>query len=396
MNEMAGGSGRVAVVDHSLHGLITTRLIGAPPSAVRELEHLLGPSDGQPVGEPDITITFVEDLGAQDRLHYIGLSESAYDQDGFYLLDQRSRRAQFDFERLGDRWESLTESGESFLPYLLPVVSLRLLQKGYVMLHASSLVFEGKGVLVAGWQKGGKTEMLLSFMNAGAHYLADEWTIISPHDGLMWGIPGTLKIWEWHLRYMPDYWRQLRPAERHRLRVHRLYQQIYRRLPSELRRSGFVGERLYRLSLDGGVPLLGLFQSQPGRLFGSRVWHGSAPIDLVFLAGVGTEIAVSPVEPAEVALRMGASLEYERRSLIARYQQFRYAFPNRRNAFLEAASDREREYLEQALRGRRAYTICHPYPVALGDLYEACAPLVVGVDTASREAAISRKTGEPS
>lgn len=364
-----------SIVNHTLHGLVTIRLINAPDAARNELEFLLGPSEGQPTNEPDITVSFADNLGPRDGLRYIGLEDAGYDASSFYLIS-RGRRAEFDLARLGEPCSFVCERGASIFPYLLPVISLRLLRKGYVMLHGASFVYDGKGILVTGWQKGGKTETLLAFMAAGAHYLADEWTIVSPIEGRMWGIPGTLQIWDWHLRCLPEYWRRLRARDRHRLRLLRLYQHAYRLLPMSYRGHGPAGHWLQQLSRDGGIARFGQARCAPKRLFAKQQWHGPSPIDLVLLAGIGTEVGVSPIEPAEIARRMVGSLTYERHSLLERYAQFRYAFPDRSNELLESAARREEEGLIQAFLGRPAFQILHPYPVPLHDLYRACLPIV--------------------
>ena len=364
------------VTDYSLHGLITIRLVNAPRKALAELEYLLGPSQGIPAAEPDVRIVYTSRLWPRNRLRYIGLREAAYDDESFYLVSQKGRLARFDFAQLGERTEFVCEPGASIFPYLLPVLSLRLLNKGYVMLHAAALVHAGAGILKTGWQKGGKTELLLSFMAAGARYVADEWTIVSPTERKMWGVSGTLQIWDWHLRYLPGYWQRLRPAERRRLRLLRLYQRLYRLVPAAWQGRGLAGEWLHRLSLDGGNALWGQARSSPARLFGAQVWSGAVPIDLIFLAGVAPAISVAPVAPDEIARRMVASLAFERRSLVALYQKFKYAFPGRQNAFLEGAEGTELRYLAQTLRSLPAYELMHPYPVALPDLYKACLPVV--------------------
>ncbi len=75
--------------------------------------------------------------------------------------------------------------------------------------------------------------------------------------------------------------------------------------------------------------------------------------------------------PEEVAQRMAASLAYERSSLIAAYNQFRFAFPDRRNNFLESVREQEQRLLTRALRDVPTYELVHPYPVSLHELYDA-------------------------
>ncbi|MCL5110618.1 MAG: hypothetical protein M1401_17485 [Chloroflexi bacterium] len=396
VNEIGQSSAERAVrrEDYTLHGLVTIRLVDAPAEARAELAWLLGPSQGQPAAEPDVTIRYVPRLPRREGLQYVGLHEAAFDEEEFYLVGPQGQLATFPFARLGGPSEFLCEPGVSILSYLLPVLGLRLLAKGYVMLHAASLVHEGKGVLVTGWQKGGKTETLLAFMRAGAQYLGDEWTILSPAEGKMWGIAGTLQIWDWHLRQQPDLWRRLRPAERNRLRLLRAYQHLYGLLPSAWRGRGAGGEWLRRLSLDGGNALWGQARSAPARLFGENLWRGPAPVDVVFLAGIGPKVQVVPLEAVEVARRMIASLAFERRSLTALYQEFRYAFPERHNDLLDTASDHEERLLRQSLCGTLAHQVLHPYPVSLSLLYQSCLPLVRQVEAEPQEQPIL-ETEEP-
>lgn len=364
------------IQDFSLHGLLTVQLVNAPQWAMEELVQLLGPSSGTPGTEPDITVVFAGELGSREELRYIGLLESAYQGDRFYQLDRSSRRITFDFERFGEPCEFICEGSANVFPYLLPIIGLRLLRKGYLMLHSSAFVYDGAGIVVTGWQKGGKTEMLLSFMAAGAEYLSDEWTILSPSEGKMWGISGTLQIWDWHLRYLPEYWGRVRPSDQRRLRLLRMYQRAYRLIPGAWKGHGPIGQLLDRLSMDGGISLLGQTRSSPKRLFGDRLWRGPAPIDLIFLAGVGSKIRVSQCDSEEVARRMVASLAFERRELLARYEQFRFAFPGRSNRFLESAGELDLQLLSDALDGRPAYEVLHPYPVPLRALHRACDPLL--------------------
>ena len=76
-----------------------------------------------------------------------------------------------------------------------------------------------------------------------------------------------------------------------------------------------------------------------------------------------------PIDTTEIAARMPASLAFERRSLTAAYQQFRFAFPERRSSLLDDAWNLERTLLERAFAGKTAYELRHPYPVSLTDLF---------------------------
>ena len=362
-------------VDHVIQGLVTIRLDGAPPEVLRGLERAFGPSRGDPAAEPDVEIDFTEALPRRPSLRLLGLNEAAFDEDGFYLLGETGRRARLDFTTLGERFRMTCENGAS-IPLLLPIVGLRLLRKDHLLLHSAAFIHRGSGTVVTGWQKGGKTEMLLAFLNAGADYLSDEWSIISPDGELVYGLPSILQVWSWHLRHLPRYWARLTSGERSRLRLLRLYQRAYGLLPGERRATGFPLDLMHRLSLEGGIASVGQVRALPDRLAAGQISYSPTPVDVVFLATVADgPTRVRTIDGAEVADRMAASLHWERRGLLSAYEQFRFAFPDRRSAWLEGARERELELLRRAFAGKRCVEVSHPYPVPLGELYEAAAPV---------------------
>jgi hypothetical protein len=83
------------------------------------------------------------------------------------------------------------------------------------------------------------------------------------------------------------------------------------------------------------------------------------------------DVRVAPIAGAEVAARMAFSLGYERAPLIACYEQFRFAFPDRVNPLIDQAAERERVLLDRILGGRAAHAVDHPYPVRLDALFDA-------------------------
>lgn len=369
------GSGNGAI-DHDLHGLVRIRIASAPSGFRERMRRRLGPPVEATDDEPDIRITFTDSLPTSGRLRFLGLNSAAYDEEHFYLLDDSGNRTRIDFSALGEPCELVCEGGIKSLPLLLPIASLRLLRKGHVLLHSSSFVYRDKGILVAGWQKGGKTEMLLAFMAAGAQFLGNEWTIVSPDEGQLRGVGGAIQVWDWQLRDLPQFWKRLPPADRQRLTLLHGYQSLYNAIPRRKDPRGVVGKALRQLSLEGGVSLLRQARTSPERLFGGSLWEGPAPLDRLFLATVGhRETVVLPARPQEVADRMLASQAYERGQLVAAYQCSRFAFPERRNQLLEQARAHELRILSEAFASKAAYEIVHPYPVSLKDLHRVAAPV---------------------
>jgi hypothetical protein len=361
--------------EHTIHGLVTIRLLNAPPGILRSIESVFGPPSGS-AAEPDLSVSFVDEIPTRGRSRLLGLREAAFDEEDFYLLDQGGRRSRLDFETLGEKTEIICERGVHSVPFLLPAVGLRLLRKGHILLHSCAFRYRDRAALVSGWQKGGKTEMLLAFMAAGAEYLSDEWTILDGDGKSVFGLPGIVQVWDWHLRELPDLTARLRPAERARMTLSRAFQAFYHRWPRVPDPAGFPGDLLQRLSLKGGNSLVGQVRVPPERFFGDRIARTPTSLDRVFLATSSeSKTTIQPVSGAEVAARMAASLRWERRRLLAAYEQFRFAFPHRRSSWLERANEEEAALLSKALADREAYEITHPYPVSLRELFEVAAPL---------------------
>lgn len=367
-----GFDDRVGVVDHAVHGLAGIRLVDAPRHVVDALIKNIGPPQGNPLHEPDICVRFVDTLPRAENIRFLGRNSAAFDTENFYVLDQRGRFTRIPFEDLGEPCEILCERGVQSIPFIAHILGLRLLQKGHVLLHASSFVYQNKGIVVAGWEKGGKTETLLPFMAAGAYYIADERTIVST-DGTLRGLPRPVHLWEWHFRSLPEYYARVSGRDRQRMRLVRLYHDLFHRLPGA--ESGqALPLRLLR-DIDREIALSGGITCSNEALFESRIWEGPAPLDRIFLAEVANgPTRVLGIQPEEVAQRMVPSLTYERRNLRAAYDQFRFAFPHRSNRLLEEAATRERDLLIRAFSGKPAHELLHPYPVPLDTIYQAAVP----------------------
>jgi hypothetical protein len=58
------------------------------------------------------------------------------------------------------------------------------------------------------------------------------------------------------------------------------------------------------------------------------------------------------------------------------YLASKFADPSMKSEFIESAHKMQDLMLLQALRGKEAYTVRHPYPVSFEQLYEAMLPFV--------------------
>jgi hypothetical protein len=366
-----------APVDFDVHGLAGIRLVDASAGDAAAVRRQLGPLERPLSTQPDITIRFVDRLELDGPLTYIGAGEAAFASDAFLVLRTRHKvpaRVLIPMDRIGEPLEIVCERGLTALPLLVPILNFTLLARGSLPLHAGAFRYAGNSVVVTGWSKGGKTETLLAFLEHGAEYIGDEWVYIDDEGTRTAGIPEPIRVWDWHLEQLPEGRRFVGATDRLRLGGIELLGRLERRLPGRIRRLP-PGRALGRL-----MPVLDRqrYVDVPAEtIAGGRLGRLTAGFDRLFflVSWSSPYIGVEPIDPDEVARRMVASLQHERLDFMGYYWKFRFAFPGRASAIVERAEEIERERLRQALAGKPAYRVGHPYPVAFEALYDAISPL---------------------
>ena len=366
-----------AHVEYDLHGIVGVRLVGATPADVAAVDGQLGSIRAPLDREPDIVVRFVDRLELGSRVRYVGLDDAAFTDDAFLILRSRHKspaRTQIAFDSLGGRCEIVCERGSPGVPLLIPVLNLTALAKGFVALHAAAFTYNGTGVLVTGWAKGGKTETLIGFTAKGAQFVGDEWIYIGP-DSRLYGLPQPIRVWDWHLPDLPEYRARLTRGDRARMRALLAFQSTGEQV-RRARPSGGAGRLLSRL-----VPLVErqrYASVRPETLFGPESCALSGTLDkLVFVVShESPDVFAEAVDPLEVADRMAFSQQYERLNLLSTYLEYRFAFPHARNEWLERAHEVERGLLTEAVQGKPAYAVYHPFPAPIPELFHAIEPVV--------------------
>ena len=364
-------------VDYDVHGLARIRLVDASASDLAAVTRQLGPVQAPLAGEPDIVVRFVERLPASGPVRYIGLEEAGFTDDAFLVLrgTHKSRvRVQIPLDDVGRRCELVCETGLPAVPLLIPILNLTVLAKGIVPVHAAAFVYEGTGVLVTGWAKGGKTETLLAFMSNGADYVGDEWVYLDADGEKAYGVPEPIKIWDWHLPDLPEYRARLGWRRRSRLAALK-----------GARAAGHATERASRgrtpRLVARGMPLLErqlYTHVHPEKLFGRESCVLAGSVDKVFfvVSAEREDVAVEEIDAEEVARRMVFSLQHEQLDFLSYYLRFRFAFPDISNPLIEGSEEAQRDLLARALRGKEAYLVSHPFPASIPALFDATASVL--------------------
>ena len=361
-------------IDYDVHGLVRVRLLDVGAHDAAAVRRQLGPLEAQVEGEPDLSIRFVDRLSMRGPLRLIGKDEAGFTDDGFIVLRSKHKakaRVKIPLADVGARCEIVCERGLPAVPYLIPILNLTILARGALPLHASAFTIDGTGVVSTGWSKGGKTEAMLAFVSRGATYVGDEWVYISEDGTRMFGIPEPIRVWDWHLEHAPSYRDRISPSSRARLQS----LAWAAALPAAVStRNGRAARVLTRLGAV--VEAQRHVDVAPEELFGSRLGSLSGRFERLFLMMTVDDprTRVEPVDPQRVADRMVFSLQHERIDFMACYYRFRFAFPDARSGFIEECEDIERRLLRGAFAGKPTYTVEHPSPLPLDDLYQAMRP----------------------
>jgi hypothetical protein len=357
--------GAPVALDITVAGIATVRLVGAQAADRAAVERQFGPSSPASDAEADVTVRYVDRLDDDQLVRYLGPGVAGYTDDDFLILQGRFRRAvkvRLPGVDIGRRCEVRCEHGVGRVPHLVALVNLALLARGGVALHASAFARAGRATVATGWSKGGKTEALLAACDAGAAYVADEWTHIDPRRRAS-GSWEPVRVWDWQLAQLPWLHQQLGRRDRTRLRALGAAEHLAARGRAGARATTTIARNRF---VD--VP--------PELVARGRRPSSSVPIEQLLLM-TATDRGRTWARRStgrEVADRMAASLTYERAPLAAIVTAYRFAFPTAITRTFDDVAEIERERLRSLLDSIPATEVLHPYPVDLAELGRALSP----------------------
>jgi hypothetical protein len=375
--------------DHvlDLAGLVRVGLRDAEPRDVERIRRQLGPLPDAAPGPADLEIRYVDRLAVDGPLRHLGRDAAATDTTFLVLRGRRKTtvRVAIPVDAIGTvPFHVGVERVAPAIPFLLPIAALTMTARGGIPAHASAFETEGRGILVTGWAKGGKSEALLAFADHGASYVGDEWVFISADGGTMAGLPEPMRLWDWQLDQMPAIRDRIGRRQRTRLS---LASGTSRALQAAAGAPGLrdgapgdVARRLGALAENQRS-----IQVPPAVLFGERVLSGPRPLDAVVLIEAVSDGAAlaEPIPSDVVARRMAASVVHELLDLQALSLAFRFAFPDRAVAALDDLRPTLEAALERALAATPCVLVRHPYPADIAGLYDLISAALAGVTTPS-------------
>ncbi len=371
-----------------LHGLLAIGLVGAGSGEIAAIRRQVGPLPAVEGRDPDIVIRFVDRLTPHGPLRPLG-REAAHDDETFLVLRGRRKagvRVAVPVDRLGSRpIELVAERGLPAVPYLLPIMNLTMLSAGIIPVHASAFIADGRGTLVTGWAKGGKSEALLAFADHGATYVGDEWVFVTADGSSMAGLPEPMRVWDWQLEQVPHLRDRIGLGRRLRLGAAAGTSRVlHATSQAPLLRSTAPGDTARRL--EAIAEQQRSLQIPPARIFDGRVAPGLTPLDVVIL--IETVIDAGPtverIAPAQVARRAAATIAYESLDIQALALAYRYAFPDREIPILGALAATIEDRLGTALTATPCLLVRHPSPADIPALHDVIAQAISGLPPPTR------------
>jgi len=371
-------------IDYSIHGWLGLRVVHPSPGSARFVAYQLDPVIPTTLlADPDVSLVPVSNQcfpRIAYRLGNAGDHEECEFGESDFWLSNGGRMLCIPFESIGQCCEVRYDARATLRPafrYARQILQLSLLNKGAIAIHSAAVVHEGKGILLAGWAESGKTELMLAFVDGGASFVSDKWTILKEDGSAMYNFPTPITVRPWVLRHLPGLAENLAASERWRLRMGPFAAAIVKKALE----SGRVGlEAGLRSFIAAGVDSVIRVSVPPSRLVRHATDAGnaeavslSAPFDKLFVLMThdSRQISVLPADPSDVARRLVDCAQYERRGLLGLYAKFRYAFPSRSNSLLEEVRQRELTILDTALRSKEVFVVELPFPFDLRSAYDA-------------------------
>lgn len=338
-----------------LHPTVAIELVGTTVELRSRLADRLGlrVRTGAPARDPAMRIA---DVGAVRPVDAIVVGDLLVDRGGVIARDADDQPVARLLLGTGMPLEVEVATSARDVPLFGELVNLCLLRAGVLPLHAASCILDGRGVACAGWSGGGKTDLLVSLVGAGAVPLADEWTMVGPAPGRMQGMRTPMRVSDRQLEQLRGY----RPSARGRLRMRTMtaIDAIARgvartRVPGVGRAAGRVARR-----------------ARARRVAWIRLDVADAPSSLEHLLLVrrhpGTELTVRRIAAGDVVEPLLMAHEQHRAALHAVHRALRFG-DDPGGGSIEETAALERDLLERLLAETTAWEVRLPIAGAGSD-----------------------------
>lgn len=253
--------------------------------------------------------------------------------------------------------------GPLFRRHVRFALQLAMWPRDAVCVHGSSVLVEGRGVLVAGWSESGKTEAALALMETGAGFVSDKWTIVGS-DGTLATFPITIGIRRWALPFLPRLRAHLPMRARGQFAAAAAvdsFARHARRFPwRAVTSSRRMAEQAVLLADRAALrpsQLLRAYGDEPTPKCGERL---ALAVVLTTVSGGG--VTARKADAGWAARRLALSASYERRQSFDVHERRRYSSGDHGEVSRREVEEREEAFLLAALEGVPILEVRAPFP----------------------------------
>jgi hypothetical protein len=257
--------------------------------------------------------------------------------------------------------------GRAFGRLVRPALQIALHARGAVAVHAATVGIDGRAVLVAGWSESGKTETALAFVERGASFVSDKWTVVGD-DATAGAFPITVGVRGWVLAHLPRLRAALGAGARARLGAVGVARTAARALPG--------GD-----TLDRAITLADRVALTPTAVRhaygeGEAPWRLPLGAVAVLTTVPGPAVRAWRTDPTRAAERLARTADFERRGLYDLHDRACWALPDRERGVRERVLAEERAALAAVLERTTVIEVQAPFPTDPGPVADAIGRLI--------------------
>ncbi len=295
--------------------------------------------DGDEIEKIDIDVQFVEEESSEEDSVHIR-EPVAYDEQGVFFHPSGSWSVmRVDFDEIGNGTCHVT-CDVGFNRFLLGklfehLVHFYLLDNGGALCHSSAFEYEGEVFVCPAWRSVGKTNLLLSLLEDGANYIADDLCVVR-EDGTVNSLPKRLNILHYNFKEYPHL------LDETSQEFQGLWEFVQRARSGEF---GLSDDEIQTLTSQARMRI------SPYDAFDQDPDLSRQPVDqFCLLRRVNSEdvpVSRTPINSEELAHRMYATMEFEMSYTLLGYRAHKAQF-GRVNPLLEEAKEKHLSIYQSA------------------------------------------------
>jgi hypothetical protein len=259
---------------------------------------------------------------------------------------------------------------------LRPTLQIALLDHEAAAVHSAGIDVNGAGVIIGGWSESGKTETALAFVEGGARFISDKWTVVDS-GGLMSAFPISVGVRRWVLPYLPRFRSALPTRARAQLQAAAIASVVSRPVRA-LRPRGRASAVIIG-AVERAVALGDRAALRPSEVraayaqAGDSSWSASLGAVVLLTTVPGEGVTAAAADPTWAARRLARAAAFERRAFFGLHERSRYALPDRDGDMEATIVEREERFLTKVFESRRVINVNAPFPTDPRRVAEAIA-----------------------